>query len=181
MKIGIIGRGRIGTALGSLFSRAGYDVTFGSARTRPEAKDDDRIVGIDEATRAADIVVVAIPFGAWPAFAQDHGAALEAKVVIDTSNTNASRDGAIVEQVKREGVGTLAFVARLVPRAKLVKAFNTMESQVLVEQAGRRGGLFAHSHRRGRPGGSRRGRTARTTDRVRRRRRRRGGEREALR
>ena len=89
-------------------------------------------------------MTVAIPFKAWPEFAQKYGAILMQKIVIDTTNTNRERDGAIVDRVVASGSGTLLFVAALLPGARLVKAFNTMESDTLAKGANQPNGPLAH-------------------------------------
>jgi predicted dinucleotide-binding enzyme len=52
--------------------------------------------------------------------------ALKSKIVIDTSNPYPERDGAIAEEARRDPGGTGSFVARLLPGARIVRAFNTV-------------------------------------------------------
>jgi len=46
--------------------------------------------------------------------------------VIDTSNPYPERDGVIAEEARREPGGTGTVVARLLPGARIVRAFNTV-------------------------------------------------------
>jgi len=46
--------------------------------------------------------------------------------VIDTSNPYPERDGVIAEEARREPGGTGTLVARLLPGARIVRAFNTV-------------------------------------------------------
>jgi hypothetical protein len=57
--------------------------------------------------------------------------ALKGKIVIDTSNPYPERDGAIAEEARRDPGGTGSFVARLLPDARIVRAFNTVYSEDL--------------------------------------------------
>ncbi len=52
--------------------------------------------------------------------------ALKSKIVIDTSNPYPERDGQIAEEARRDPGGTGSFVARLLPGARIVRAFNTV-------------------------------------------------------
>ena len=70
MKIAIIGTGNVGSALGGSFVRAGHDVTF-AARDAAKAAEVAASVGAGaaaataaEAAGAADVVVLAVPYGA---------------------------------------------------------------------------------------------------------------------
>lgn len=135
MRIAVIGTGHIGRALAPLLARSGHDVVFGSEHPEEDQIEGVAVLTVSKALEAREIVIVAIPFGAWADFAREHGDALGDKIVIDTTNTNSERDGAIVQQVKAGGHGTLVYVAGLLPSAKLVKAFNTMTAEVLASGA----------------------------------------------
>jgi predicted dinucleotide-binding enzyme len=52
--------------------------------------------------------------------------ALKGKIVIDTSNPYPERDGKIAEEARKEPGGMGVFVARLLPGARIVRAFNTV-------------------------------------------------------
>ena len=72
MKIGIIGSGNVGGALGTGWSRAGHEVIFSSRN--PQSKEMQEVAAKAaprakaatpaEAARAADVVLLATPWGA---------------------------------------------------------------------------------------------------------------------
>src|SRR6266436_5169401 len=67
MRVGILGSGLMGGKLGTLFARAGHDVTFSYARSEQklqrlarEAKADARAGTPREAAREADVLLLAV-------------------------------------------------------------------------------------------------------------------------
>lgn len=132
MRIGIIGAGNIGGTLGRLLVTAGHHVRFGLRNpaaaealveelgSRPSAGSQRSAIDF------GDCLVFAGPFLAWPGFAQDHGAALAGKVVIDAANPVPSRDGAVAAEVNKNGQPSGAYVAGLLPAGHIAKAFNTV-------------------------------------------------------
>jgi predicted dinucleotide-binding enzyme len=70
------------------------------------------------------VVVVAVPYGALPALGQSLGRSLEGKIVIDASNPFPERDGQIANVARSEGAGAVS--ARLLPGARIVRAFNAV-------------------------------------------------------
>lgn len=88
--VGIIGAGKVGTALGRLAQAAGWDVLFADAADPlmqgmivqtlvPGAA----LVSVEELAADSDLVIVAIPFGLSPAL---DWAPLSGKVVVDAMN-----------------------------------------------------------------------------------------------
>jgi predicted dinucleotide-binding enzyme len=81
-----------------------------------------------------DVVVLAVPPIAVPQLAQEVGALLRGKLVIDMTNPRADRDG---EQQTAEwlAMGTGQAMARYLPGARVVKAFNALSFRMLAEPA----------------------------------------------
>ena len=130
-RIGIVGSGRIGGALGILLAKAGYEILY-SSRHPDTLKDLVKKAGpkaragtITEAIAFGDMVVLSTPLKALPALDAGTKEALKGKIVIDTSNPYPERDGAIAEEARKEPGGMGAFVARLLPGARIIRAFNT--------------------------------------------------------
>ncbi len=131
-KIGIVGSGHIGGTLGILLAKAGYEVLF-SSRHPASLKDLVRIAGtraragtVAEAIAFGDVIVLSLPLKAVPELDARIKEALTGKIVIDTSNPYPERDGAIAEEARREPGGMGIFMARLLPGARIVRAFNTV-------------------------------------------------------
>jgi 8-hydroxy-5-deazaflavin:NADPH oxidoreductase len=145
MKIGIIGAGFIGRAVGALAVQSGHQVMLSNSRG-PQTLFSQRFavkceVGtVDEAAAFGDIVVVAIPL--TPSIYRSVPVApLAGKVVIDTGNYYPERDGQIAEFDKLE-ITLCEWFARLVPTSRVVKAFNAIKV-VDLESDGRPGDLAA--------------------------------------
>ena len=141
LRIGTIGAGRLGGTVGELWLRAGHPVMF-SARNLEESKALAARLGppaeagsVAEAIAFGDVVFLAVPYGAMPEIGREHGAALKGKIVLDAGNAVATRDGAIADEVNREGIGLTS--QKYLPGARLVRAFNTIGYTILAREAGR--------------------------------------------
>ncbi|MGE5336920.1 MAG: NADPH-dependent F420 reductase [Gemmatimonadota bacterium] len=141
MKIGVIGSGRHGGAIGSLWIKAGHQVLF-SSRHPDELK--DLVAGLgplaraglpEEAATFGDAILIAVPYGALPQVGRDLAPALKGKVVLDACNAIASRDGPIADEARANGIGITS--QRYLPGTRLVRAFNSMGSRILAAQANR--------------------------------------------
>jgi predicted dinucleotide-binding enzyme len=127
--IGFIGSGRIGGTLAHLAVAAGYDVVLSNSRG-PETLEDlvielgphARAATATGAAEAGDIVVVTIPFRAYPTVPEE---ALAGKVVIDTNNYYPSRDGQFPELDDKSATSS-ELLQRHLSRSKVVKAFNNI-------------------------------------------------------
>lgn len=131
IRISTIGAGRMGSALGAVFVKAGHEVMF-SSRNPDELKDmaaalgpNARVGTVTEAIAFAEVPLLLVPYSAMPEIAKTHGAALATKpLVLDVSNPILPRDGAIGEKARADGPGT--FLSGLMPGVKLVRAFNAI-------------------------------------------------------
>lgn len=126
MKIGIIGAGKIGGGLGKRWLKAGHQVMFGS-RDAEKARAFAAGLGANasggtyaETAAFADVIVLAIPWDAVQATADDLGS-LDGKIVIETTNNFA--DQAPTSTTER--------IMAWLPGAKVVKAFNTIFAQII--------------------------------------------------
>src|SRR3954454_5440913 len=91
MKIAVIGTGNVGKALGGSFARAGHDVTFAAqdeAKTREVASEvgASAAATAGAAARDAEVIVLAVPYGASHAVAGEIAPFARDKVVIDVTN-----------------------------------------------------------------------------------------------
>ena len=140
MKIGIIGAGFVGRAIGKLAVGAGHQVMLSNSRGPQTLFSLRYAVGcevgtVEEAAAFGDVVVVAIPLSAIGTLPV---AALAGKVVIDTDNYYWERDGRIAE-LDRQETTTSELLARYLPTSRIVKAFNAIPMNDL-ESGGRPAG-----------------------------------------
>jgi len=131
VKIATLGSGRVGSAIGTAWAKAGHQVMFSSrnpdnlkdlvAQAGPNAKAGT----VADAVKFADVVLLAVPYKAMPDLAKEHGAALAKKdLVFDANNPFPDRDGEVANAVIAKGAGL--YVAELLPGAKIVRAFNAI-------------------------------------------------------
>jgi 8-hydroxy-5-deazaflavin:NADPH oxidoreductase len=148
LRIGSVGAGRMGGALGALFVKAGHPVMFSSRHPeniRPLAERLGplaQIGTVEQAVAFGDMVVMVVPYAALEGLGQAHGPVLATKpVVMDICNPIARRDGdAVVKWADEQGGPGLAS-AKLMPGARIVRAFNGISYLRVGEIAHRPGGL----------------------------------------
>jgi len=127
MDIGIIGSGNIGSTLARHLTALGHRVAVANSRGPASlqslaAETGATAATVEEAARARDVVIIAVPEKAVPQLPRDLLAASSA-VVVDTGNYYPSRDGRIAEI--EEGLAESAWVARVLG-VPVVKAFNNI-------------------------------------------------------
>jgi 8-hydroxy-5-deazaflavin:NADPH oxidoreductase len=134
MRIGILGSGRMGAKLGTIFARAGHDVVFSYARSRgkleqlaQEAGPTARAGTPREAAQGADALLLAVH---WSRIDDVLGQAgdLSGKTILTCSLPMDEDDTKLVVAHTSSGAEELA---KKVPRARVVCAFNTVPSEVL--------------------------------------------------
>ncbi|MDH3266408.1 MAG: NAD(P)-binding domain-containing protein, partial [Gammaproteobacteria bacterium] len=130
LKIGMIGSGNVGSALGSVLVMAGHEVMFSSRHLDDDQSLAERLgagarAGTPrEAAAFGDVLIVAVPYGALPDVGKDLADLIEGKVVIDACNPFPNRDGEIADWAREKGAGLAS--AELLPGARLVRAFNAI-------------------------------------------------------
>jgi predicted dinucleotide-binding enzyme len=135
MKIGIIGTGNMGRALGVAWARRGHQVRFGSrdlAKARgvaAEAGASASAGSTDDAAAFGDVVLYTLR-DVPPTRLLSTPTVLDGKVLIDCNNSDFS-DVATCS-FPRPYPSIAERLAADVPRARVVKAFNTHPAQVLV-------------------------------------------------
>lgn len=129
-KIGVIGSGNVGSAIGRSWARAGYDVMF-SSRNLDSDKKLAAEVGAHasagtpkDAAAFGEVLLFAVPYGALPDLGKSLGDTLKGKVVLDACNPFPQRDGDIANQAREKGAGFVS--AQLLPGARIVRAFNAI-------------------------------------------------------
>ena len=130
MKIGIVGSGRVGGGIGSVWVKVGHEVMF-SSRHIEHDKALAAKLGANahagtprEAAAFGEVVMISVPYGALPEVGKDLEALIKGKIVIDTCNPFVWRDGEIATWAREKGAGLAS--AELLPGARIVRAFNAI-------------------------------------------------------
>ena len=141
-RIGVLGSGNVGTALANGFLKYGHEVVRGS---REPAKLGDWLkqagpkastATFADAARAAEIVVLAVKGEAAESVLDQVGAAaLEGKVVIDTSNPIAASPpvNGVLRYFTSLEESLMERLQRRVPGARFVKAFSIVGNALMVD------------------------------------------------
>ena len=140
MKIGIVGAGFIGRAVARLAIAHGHQVMISNSRApRTLASTAASIkcaVGTAaEAAQFGDVVLLAVPFFAVPELDPEPFAG---KIVMDAGNYYPQRDGEVAA-LDDHSTTTSEIVAKQLPGAQIVKAFNAILERDIEPDAGPRG------------------------------------------
>ncbi len=130
LKIGIIGSGRVGGALGAIWLKAGHEVMFSSLDLEQDKALAARLGGKARAGTSrdaavfGDVILISVPYAALPKVGKDLAEFINGKVVIDTCNPIVARDGDVATWARDKGAGLAS--AELLPGTRLVRAFNAV-------------------------------------------------------
>ena len=132
MRIGILGSGLMGGKLGTLFARAGHEVTFSYAHSEEKLKSLAREAKARhgtprEAAKSADAVLLAVHWLRFDDVLKQAGD-LAGKVVISCSLPMNEENSELVVGTTSSGAEELA---KRLPKAHVAAAFNTVPSEVL--------------------------------------------------
>jgi predicted dinucleotide-binding enzyme len=134
MRVGILGSGLMGGKLGTLFARAGHKVVFSYARSEQklkrlarEAKGTARHGTPREAAQEADAILLAVHWSRVDEVLRQAGD-LSGKVIVSCSLPMNADNTDLVIGHTTSGAEALA---KKVPKARVVCAFNTVPSEVL--------------------------------------------------
>ncbi len=131
MKIGIIGSGNMGRSLGILWAEQGHQVFFGSrdaekGKATAELAERETQGGTnDQAAAFADVILWTVR-NIMPKELLSNPVVLDSKIIIDCNNQDIPEGfayPAILESLAEK-------LAKNVPNARVVKAFNTMAQEV---------------------------------------------------
>ncbi len=114
-KIAIIGHGNVGSALERGLKRAGYEV-------RATGKDAAAVRG---AASWAEAIILAVPFDQIDATVRELGGAADGKPLVDVTNA-LGPNGELAVGFSTSGAEELQ---KKLPRARVVKSFNTVFAQ----------------------------------------------------
>jgi predicted dinucleotide-binding enzyme len=148
MRIGILGSGLMGGKLGTIFARAGHEVVFSYARSEQMLKRLAKDAGKNaragtpaEAAAESDALLLAVHWSRVDDVLKRAGD-LASKVIVSCSlPMNANNTGLVIAD-RSSGAEALA---KKVPKARVVSAFNTVPSEVLL-------GVFESRRKARRPG-----------------------------
>jgi len=136
MKIGIIGAGQIGGTLARRLAALGHDVSIANSRgpetlTAVAREIGARAVTVEQAARAGDVVIIAIPVKNIPRLPARLFDGVPADVVVvDTGNYYPQRDGRI--DAIENGTTETRWVAEQLGRP-VIKVFNSIYARHLLE------------------------------------------------
>ena len=134
MRIGILGSGLMGGKLGTIFARAGHDVVFSYARSQEklkrlacDAQGNARPGTPGEAAKDADAILLAVHWSRIDDVLKQAGD-LSGKVIVTCSLPMDAGNTKLIVANTSSGAEE---IAKKIPKARVVSAFNTVPSEVL--------------------------------------------------
>ncbi len=141
LRIGIIGSGRHGGAVGLAWARAGHEILFSSRHPEEltelveRAGSKARAGHPQEAATFGEVVFIAVPYGALPQVGRDYASLMQGKIVIECGNPREDRDGPMANEALAKGTGVAS--AEFLPGVRLVRAFSALSYQMVEREAHR--------------------------------------------
>jgi predicted dinucleotide-binding enzyme len=116
MKIGIIGKGNVGSAIAAGLNRAGHEIKFGHRDPKEP---------VAEAAKWGEVIILAVPHESVADAAKSIGSLADGKVLLDVTNAVGENMNLAI------GFSTSAAeeLQKKLPKARVVKAFNTVFAQ----------------------------------------------------
>jgi predicted dinucleotide-binding enzyme len=142
MKIGILGTGMVGETLGTKFAQLGHQVKMGSRTANNErAIQWTKAAGANasqgtftDAANFGEMIFICLKGATFLEIASSLGQALAGKVVVDVSNPLDFSSGSLSLSIgNTNSLGEE--VQKALPGAKVVKSFNTVNCEVMVDPA----------------------------------------------
>jgi predicted dinucleotide-binding enzyme len=112
-KVGIIGSGNVGSAINRGLSKAGFESRVSNEQN------------VGEVSSGSEIIVLAVPYGAIDDVVKQIGSNANGKIVIDATNA-LTAEMQLAVGYTTSGAEELQ---KKLPKAKVVKAFNTVFAQ----------------------------------------------------
>lgn len=122
MNISFVGAGNVASSLGNLFANAGHKVNYGTQNPIGNQ------LSIADAIFFGEVVCFAIPFSAMKELLTTYKENLKGKIVVDITNAIHNADWSTLFLGEDSGGEQ---TARLLPKSKVVKAFNTIFADVM--------------------------------------------------
>lgn len=148
-QISILGAGKIGMALATLWLRAGHPICLGSRNPAKLRSTVDRldmnisVKSLKEAAAASDIILIAVPYPAIETLVAEIKNEVGSKLIIDASNPfGFSPEGHVISTLGphlTEGTR----MANLLSQSHVVRAFTHILDELLVSRGTKQAGLFA--------------------------------------
>ena len=148
-QISILGAGKIGLALATLWLRAGHSVCLGSRHPEKLQSVLDAlgpnlsIKSIKEAAAENDIILLAVPYSAVEDLISEIKNDVNNKMIIDATNPfGFSPEGHVISTLgptMTEGT----YMANLLPQSTVIRAFSHILDELLVSRGTKQPGLFA--------------------------------------
>lgn len=147
MKIGIVGAGAVGSAIGKLWAKAGHEVLFSSRH--PETLGDQvsqagagaQAGTVAEAAEFGDLLLLSVNYWTLDQALQAVDTKLDGKILIDATNPLQWTEAGGTERVIPQEVTAGRVMAQRLPKARIVKALTTVYA----------GNLESEAHRLGEP------------------------------
>jgi predicted dinucleotide-binding enzyme len=143
LKIGVIGSGHVGGAIGELWVKAGHEVMFSSRNLENDKALAAKIGGgakagtPKEAAAFGEVLFFAVPYAALPELGRELTAEIKGKISLDACNPIPSRDGDMANEALAKGTGVSS--PQFLLGARIVRAYSHVGYMHMKQEAHRSG------------------------------------------
>jgi predicted dinucleotide-binding enzyme len=148
-RISILGAGKIGQALATLWLRKGHTICLGSRHPEKLQSEVDylgmkvSVKTIKEAATESDIILLSVPYCAAKDVITDIKNEVNKKIIIDATNPfGLSPEGHVISTLG-PNITAGTYMASLLPNSIVVRAFTHIMDELLVSRGTKQPGLFA--------------------------------------
>jgi predicted dinucleotide-binding enzyme len=147
--ISILGAGKIGLALATLWVRAGHSICLGSRdpeKLQPVVDNLGLKVSVKNIRNAAaenEIILLAVPYSAINMLTSEIKNEVDNKIIIDATNPfGLSSEGHVIS-ILGPNITAGTRMANLLPKSIIIRAFTHIMEELLVSRGTQQPGLFA--------------------------------------
>ena len=137
-KVGVLGSGAVGRSLAVGFEKHGYDVMLGTSNPNKlsdwQSGPNGKVASFERAASFGDLIVLAVKGSAAAKIVEQVKVGISGKTILDVTNPVAdekSKNGAI-SHFTTPDESLMEKLQELVPDAFFVKAFNCVDSKLMV-------------------------------------------------
>ncbi|MBC7934147.1 MAG: NAD(P)-binding domain-containing protein [Rhizobacter sp.] len=137
MKIGIVGSGNMGAALGTIWSKKGHQVMFSYSKdaeklNRLAALNSNNAQGtVEEAVAFSDVIMLSIPYSSLPEVLSNKTIFQNKTIITCISGLQPDFSGETIGLGTKLSISVAEHICHLLQITKVVEAFNTTFAEIL--------------------------------------------------
>lgn len=136
MKLGVIGAGALGGAVGRAWAKGGHEVILSSRHPSRLTVSGSglRAASVEDCAHDAEVLLIATPYEALPDLGRQLRPQIAGKVVLDATNPDPFSHSELAEATRRNGMGLTS--QKCLAGSRLVRAFSSINASAVTNSRG---------------------------------------------